>query len=72
MKINLNELVRDIHTVDGNSDTFSQGVAIGADERGDLSERIDLEVFWRHTVRRGGLDKLKIKLVCLRHGTKHG
>jgi len=65
-------LCEGIHTIDGNSDTFSQCVAIGADERGNLSKRIDLEVFRRHTVRRGGLDKLKIKIVCLRHGTNHG
>lgn len=61
-----------IHTVDSNRDTFRQCVAIAANEGGDLSERIDLEVIWVHTVRRGSFDNFEIKVVSLCDGTNRG
>ena len=51
-------------TVDCDSDTLVEGVAISANKGWDLSELVDLEVFGGDALSRLGLNNRKFDVVC--------
>jgi len=54
---------REVHTVDCDSNSFGQDVAVGAFEAGNLAKVIDLEILLGHTLRRLSMDNLEVDVV---------
>lgn len=52
-------------TVDGNGQGLGEGVTVAANERWDLSERVDLAVVGAELGARLGVDKLDVEAVGL-------
>jgi hypothetical protein len=57
-----------LRTVNGNGNSLVEGIAIGANERWDLSKFVELEVLWRESLLRLSLDNLEFDVVGLGYG----